>query len=88
MATGRDEMLRKNRERARKTAKRKPRKLKPWHKRQLKQKVNAKKAFSGKSLMGGSASVKGQGPVKSGKTYGELLKKNKREDAGGLLKVS
>ena len=27
--------------------------------------------------------VKGQGPVKDGKTYGKLLKKNKEEDKGG-----
>lgn len=83
MATGRSEMLRKNQERARKNRQKKAKKTETLAQKAAKAKVDTKKAFSGKALMGGSGSVKGQGPVKSGKTYGELLKKNKKEDAGG-----
>ena len=76
-------MLRKNQERARKNRQKKAKKTETSAQKAAKAKVDTKKAFSGKSLMGGTGLVSGKGPVKSGKTYGELLKKNKKEDAGG-----
>lgn len=85
MATGRSEMLRKNQERARKNRQKKAKKPETLAQKAAKAKVDTKKAFSGKSLMKGTGLVSGKGPVKSGKAYGELLKKNKKEDARGPL---
>lgn len=65
MATGRDEMLKKNQRKSKKKG--------------LMDALSSYQAEHGY----GSKATKGQGPVKSGKTYGALLKKNEKEDAGG-----
>lgn len=65
MATGRDELLKKNQRKSKKKG--------------LMDVLSDYQADHGY----GSKATKGQGPVKSGKTYGALLKKNKKEDAGG-----
>ena len=85
MATGRSEMLRKNQERARKNRQKKAKKPETLAQKAAKAKVNTKVAFGSKQMMSGTGLVSGKGPVKSGKTYGELLKKNKKEDARGPL---